>query len=241
MKIRAPMYSPNVDGIDPDSCRNVMIEHNDISCGDDHIAVKAGRCGGGAPLECDQVKEFSDGTYETVNVTVRNNIFRIGMGIALGSDCSGGFRDFVIENNLVGVCQSGSCDDVCCGWSPALHLKTADSRGGHMTNILFRNNTVYNTTSVILLEHDYQSHDDRYPPNPTKFANVSFQGNSAKGTAKSIMFNCYDEAHCENITLASNDFDPSTPVGCQNATVLDEKGDNVCSSLDMPAMAQQKN
>ncbi|KAG7349231.1 glycoside hydrolase family protein [Nitzschia inconspicua] len=45
MIIRAPMYAPNVDGIDPDSCHNVMIEHNDVACGDDHIAIKAGLCG----------------------------------------------------------------------------------------------------------------------------------------------------------------------------------------------------
>jgi polygalacturonase len=231
MKIRAPMYSPNVDGIDPDSCRNVMIESNDISCGDDHIAIKAGRCGGGAPLECKEVQAFTNGTYETVNVTVRNNVFGIGMGIALGSECSGGLRDIVIENNLVGVCQPGSCDDACCGWSPALHLKTADTRGGHMKNILFRNNTIYNTTSIIWLEHDYQSHpDDRYPLNPTKFENLAFQGNAAKGTLKSMSFNCYDEAHCENITFFSNSFDPLMPIECKNVTILDERGKNICSS-----------
>ena len=39
------MYAPNSDGIDPDSSRDVMIEHNDVSCGDDHIAIKAGVCG----------------------------------------------------------------------------------------------------------------------------------------------------------------------------------------------------
>ena len=40
LTIRAPLYSPNTDGLDPDSSRHVMIEHNDISCGDDHIAIK---------------------------------------------------------------------------------------------------------------------------------------------------------------------------------------------------------
>ena len=83
MKIRSRMYAPNSDGVDPDSCRNVMIEHNDISTGDDGIAIKAGACGsakqsgGGAlkggptPLRCADEKRFSDGTFRTQNVTVR--------------------------------------------------------------------------------------------------------------------------------------------------------------------------
>ena len=36
MKIRSRMYAPNSDGVDPDSCRNVMIEHNDISTGEQY-------------------------------------------------------------------------------------------------------------------------------------------------------------------------------------------------------------
>ena len=139
IKIRSHMYAPNSDGIDPDSSKNVLIEDNDISCGDDHIAIKAGVCGknSGSPLDCDKIKAFTDGTYETVNVTIRRNIFRIGMGIALGSECSGGIRNVVIEDNLVGVCKAGHCKDGCCGWGPALHLKTTDTRGGHMKNIIF--------------------------------------------------------------------------------------------------------
>jgi polygalacturonase len=48
MKIRSRMYAPNSDGVDPDSSKNVMIEHNDISTGDDGIAIKAGVCGSGS-------------------------------------------------------------------------------------------------------------------------------------------------------------------------------------------------
>jgi polygalacturonase len=44
MKIRSRMYAPNSDGIDPDSSKNVMIEYNDVSTGDDGIAIKGGPC-----------------------------------------------------------------------------------------------------------------------------------------------------------------------------------------------------
>lgn len=77
--IRSRLYAPNVDGIDPDCCRNVMIEYNDVSCGDDHVAIKAGRCGDGVtPNKCtDPV--WSSGAYQTNNVTIRYNTFRVGM------------------------------------------------------------------------------------------------------------------------------------------------------------------
>ena len=141
MRVRSRMYAPNSDGIDPDSSRNVMIEHNDVSCGDDHIAIKAGVCGASSPNDCLD-ERFTSGAYRTHNVTVRFNTFRIGMGISVGSESSGGISNVDIHSNLVGVCEQGHCEDNCCGWGPALHLRTALTRGGVIQNIAFRNNTV---------------------------------------------------------------------------------------------------
>ena len=182
------MYAPNSDGIDPDSCRNVMIEHNDVSVGDDHIAIKAGRCGDGSvPNDC-RDPWFLDGRhYLTENVTVRSNIFRIGMGIAVGSETSGTIRNVNIYDNIVGLCDAGHCNGTCCGWSPALHLKTTPSRGGRVENIMFRNNTVYNTSSFIFLEVNYQTKEIVIPTDypPTLVRNITFQDNLALGSGSS--------------------------------------------------------
>ena len=40
--ILAPDGSPNTDGFDPDSSRNVLIEHSTYAGGDDCIAIKSG-------------------------------------------------------------------------------------------------------------------------------------------------------------------------------------------------------
>ena len=226
-KIRSHMYAENSDGIDPDSSKNVLIEDNDVSCGDDHIAIKAGLCGKGKALDCDKNYEFSDGTYETVNITIRRNIFRTGMGIALGSECSGGIRDVLIEDNLVGVCEPGHCEVGCCGWSPGLHLKTTDTRGGHMENIMFRNNTVYNTTSVIFLETDYQTNNDNVG-RPTLIKNLTFQSNKGRGSAEGISLSCSKDLPCQDVSFIDNDFHP-TSIGCQNVEVIDQNGNNICS------------
>jgi polygalacturonase len=239
IKIRSPMYSPNSDGIDPDSSQNVLIEHNDISCGDDGIAIKSGVCGESSPLQCDN---FTAVSKETVNITIRKNIFRIGMGIALGSECSGGIRDVLIEDNLVGVCKPGHCEDGCCGWSIALHLKTTDTRGGHMRHIVFRNNTIYNTTAVILVEQDYQQKPDNTSDiRPTLIQDVLFQNNAARGTASSLQFLCSEHEPCKNISFVNNDF--NAPVHCQNVHIRDQTGRDVCSPLQQnsPKIATEYN
>eukprot|EP00562_Extubocellulus_spinifer_P018665 CAMPEP_0178596788 /NCGR_PEP_ID=MMETSP0697-20121206/31831_1 /TAXON_ID=265572 /ORGANISM="Extubocellulus spinifer, Strain CCMP396" /LENGTH=114 /DNA_ID=CAMNT_0020234383 /DNA_START=144 /DNA_END=488 /DNA_ORIENTATION=+ len=69
------MYAANVDGIDPDSCRNVLIEHNDLSVGDDHVAIKSGRCGqtdAMSPNDCRSAEYINrNGPYVAQNITVR--------------------------------------------------------------------------------------------------------------------------------------------------------------------------
>jgi len=221
MKIRSRMYAPNSDGVDPDSCRNVMVEHNDISTGDDGIAIKAGACGdsghpndsgGGAlqggptPIQCKDDPNFSNGTYLTQNVTVRYNTFRIGMGISVGSESSGGIKDIYIHDNVIGLCEQGSCLDVCCGWGPAIHIKTTLTRGQMEENIIIKDNTIYNNTGFIDLETNYQTKDNSPPKGyaATVVRDITFTGNRALGGGTGATFLCSVNDPCDNITVTNN-------------------------------------
>jgi polygalacturonase len=102
LTIRARLYAPNADGIDPDSCRNVLIEENDISCGDDHVAIKSGLSDAKHTVARENYP-----VYVTRNVTVRRNIMRTGMGISVGSETSGGMEDVLVEGNTLGLCDEG--------------------------------------------------------------------------------------------------------------------------------------
>jgi len=106
----------NGDGINPSSCRNVLIEYCDLDTGDDCIAVKSGR---------DQ-----DGTRvnrPTRNVVVRYCQARNGHGgVVIGSETSGGiYNVFVHQCSFVGTDRG-------------IRVKTARGRGASVENIFIR-------------------------------------------------------------------------------------------------------
>lgn len=242
--IQAPLYAPNVDGIDPDSSRHVMIERNDVSCGDDHIAIKAGLCAGKGVLDCTDAV-WASGLFETRNVTVRQNVFRTGMGIAVGSESSGSISDVAIYNNSIGVCETGSDTPNGCGWGAALHLKTTITRGGSVERISFTNNRVYNTSMFIFLEMSYQSNHDEPPPldyKATVVRDIVFDSNEALGSAVGSTFECSEYDACRQITVTNNKIHNAagkTPWTCKFITEYNVHG-NFPGGLD-ECMKQSKN
>jgi Glycosyl hydrolases family 28 len=188
------------------SCRHVLIEYVDVSCGDDHIAIKSGICGGSSPNDCtDPI--WASGAYQTDNVTIRHSTFRRGMGIAIGSEMSGSVTNVHIYNNSVGLCDQGDDHERGCGWGPAMHVKTTITRGGRLENITFFNNTVWNSSMFIFLEMGYQSDKDAEPPagyEPTVVRNISFVSNQALGSATAAVFSCSKYDACHGVTVFDN-------------------------------------
>ncbi|MBY0147023.1 glycoside hydrolase family 28 protein [Neobacillus niacini] len=81
-----PSDSPNTDGIDPESCRNVRISNCHIDVGDDCIAIKAGTEDTADRVSCE-------------NITITNCTMVHGHGaVVLGSEMSGDIRNVTISN-----------------------------------------------------------------------------------------------------------------------------------------------
>ncbi|NSZ64451.1 glycoside hydrolase family 28 protein [Agrobacterium tumefaciens] len=118
LTISAPHNSPNTDGFNPESCRNVTISGVRFSVGDDCIAVKAGKRGPNGE---------DDHLAETRGVSVRHCLMERGHGgLVIGSEMSGGVHDVTVED----------CDMV--GTDRGLRLKTRRGRGGSVSNITMR-------------------------------------------------------------------------------------------------------
>ena len=115
--VRNPWYAVNGDGIDIESCRNVLLEHSTFDAGDDGICIKSGRDEAGR-----------NRGRPTENVIVRDNIvYRAHGGFVIGSEMSGGARYiFVSDCSFLGT-------DI------GLRFKTVRGRGGVVEKIYIRN------------------------------------------------------------------------------------------------------
>lgn len=113
--IKNPANSPNTDGINPDSCRNVRISDCVIDVGDDCIAIKSG-------VEQSLVKEPCE------NITITNCVMVHGHGgVVIGSEASGDVRNVVVSNCVFQDTDRG------------IRLKTRRRRGGSMEKLTFSN------------------------------------------------------------------------------------------------------
>ncbi|RCR67483.1 glycoside hydrolase family 28 protein [Larkinella punicea] len=134
----------NDDGIDPDSCEDVLIENCRISTDDDPISIKAGR---------DQDAWKRRGTR---NVVVRKCTLqsRIANGFCVGSEMSGG-----VENIWVDDC---TMPNVTLG----ITLKANLDRGGFVRNVWVRNVTIDSCRqAAIRMQMDYHSYrGGNFPP-----------------------------------------------------------------------------
>ncbi|MGF7151053.1 polygalacturonase [Sphingomonas zeicaulis] len=113
--VNCSSHGPNNDGIDPESCRDVLIERCRFDTGDDCIAIKSGRNADGRRIgkPCE-------------NIVIRNCHMQMGhAGVALGSELSGGIRNVFIEDCTM--------DSPVLIW--ALFVKTNGYRGGTVENI----------------------------------------------------------------------------------------------------------
>lgn len=128
----------NNDGIDPDSCKYVIIEENIFNTGDDCIAVKSGKNADGRRVG-----------IASENIVIQNNTMQEGHGgITLGSEASAGIRNVFARNN-----HMESPAQECC-----LRFKNSTLRGNVLENIFYKDTYVSafkNTRDMIVFQSDY--------------------------------------------------------------------------------------
>jgi hypothetical protein len=139
LSIINPGNSPNTDGIDPDSCKNMRISDCYITGGDDCIILKSG------------YKQIPDHPFAPCeNIVVTNCVFGEGhCGVGIGSETAGGVRNVTISN----------C--ICDGTHSGLRFKTARGRGSFVENVEAVNFVMRDITDAAIFVGMFYDNGDR--------------------------------------------------------------------------------
>lgn len=107
MNLENPSNSPNTDGLDPESCKDVEVLGMRFSLGDDCIAIKSGKIGMGRKYKT-----------PSENIVIRQCLMENGHGaVTLGSEAGAGIRNVRVECCLFSHTDRG------------LRIKTRRGRG----------------------------------------------------------------------------------------------------------------
>jgi len=141
VKVIAPDYTPNTDGIAIDSSSNVYIRGCLINVGDDCLVIKSGRD--------EEGRRVGRPSY---NIFIVNCIMLRGHGgVVIGSEMSGGVWNVVAEN----------CEFI--GTERGIRIKTQRGRGGVVENIAIRNITM---RDIVYEAITIDMHYTKLPPEP---------------------------------------------------------------------------
>lgn len=113
VQVRNPSYAQNGDGLDIESCKNIIVVNSTFDVGDDGICIKSGKDEDGRKrnLPCE-------------NLIIDNcTVFKGHGGFVIGSETSGGVRNIRISNSQF------------LGTDVGLRFKSRRGRGGVVENI----------------------------------------------------------------------------------------------------------
>ncbi|WP_083557848.1 glycoside hydrolase family 28 protein [Leeuwenhoekiella marinoflava] len=154
--------SPNTDGINPTSCKNVHISNCHISVGDDCITIKSGRDTDGRKW-----------ATPTENVTITNCTMLSGHGgVVIGSEMSGGIKKITISNCVFDDTDRG------------IRIKSARGRGGVVEDIRVSNivmNNIKQEAFMLNLFYDKNTTEESVSERTPVFRNIHFS--NITGTA----------------------------------------------------------
>jgi len=178
-----PYESPNTDGINPESCKNVRIFNCFVDCGDDCITIKSGYNEDGRRVNrpCE-------------NIVISNCTFAHGRSaIGIGSETSGGVWNVAISNCVFKNTYRG------------LRIKSKRGRGNVVKNIRATNIVMENVGTGISLDMFYGRNDDETPQPVDEttpfFKNIRYSHITGTSIKKAGEILGLPEAPMEGVTL----------------------------------------
>lgn len=227
--VKNPWYAQNGDGIDVESCKNVLIEGSVFDVGDDGICIKSGRDEAGRKRG-----------KPTEEVIVRNNVvYHAHGGFVIGSEMSGGARNlFVYNNSFIGT-------DI------GLRFKTTRGRGGVVEKIYIANTFMKDIPGDAILFDMYYAAvdpvpligDERIAPTvkflPVNETTPQFKDFYIKnviciGAEKGIFMRGIPEMNIQNINLEDITIQAKVGIELMEATNINMKNVHLISDNTNP-------
>jgi unsaturated rhamnogalacturonyl hydrolase len=218
-------HGPNNDGVNPESCRDVLIEGCVFDTGDDCIAIKSGRNGDGRRVN-----------VPTENVVIRNCVMKDGHGgVVLGSECSGGIRNVFVEDCTM---DSPNLDR-------ALRFKNNATRGGVLENVFMRNVKVGRVSEAVLTIDLLYEEGARGGFTPV-VRRVRMDNITSSASPRVMYIRGFAGAVIEDIRISNSTFEGVTEtevvshagaISLQNVTITPARASRPANSVSAPAGA----
>lgn len=211
--VKNPWYAQNGDGIDLESCKNVLIENSVFDVGDDALCIKSGRDAEGRKRG-----------MPTENVIIRGcTVYAAHGGFVIGSEMSGGARNIHVSN----------CTFI--GTDIGLRFKTTRGRGGIVENIYINNIYMKDIVGDAILFDMYYMAKDPVPMAGEKrelprvefkevdettpqFRNFYISNVYCNGASKGVFVRGVPEMHVKNIEMKDMVLQANKGIDIQEAT-----------------------
>ncbi len=184
VNIRNPWYAQNGDGIDIESCTNVLLVNSSFDVGDDAICLKSGKD-----------KDGRDRGVPSSNVLIEGcTVYHGHGGFVIGSEMSGGCKDIVARN----------C--VFIGTDVGLRFKSTRGRGGVVENIYVDNIKMTDIPGEALIFDMYYGIKPGAPVPPVteetpSFKNIFIKDVTCRSAGRAALFNGLPEMPMKNVVL----------------------------------------
>ncbi|HWJ26503.1 MAG TPA: glycosyl hydrolase family 28 protein, partial [Flavisolibacter sp.] len=226
-----PWYAQNGDGIDVESCKNVLLESSTFDVGDDGICIKSGRDEAGRKRG-----------MPTENMLVRNcTVYHAHGGFVIGSEMSGGAKNLYVEN----------CTFI--GTDIGLRFKTTRGRGGIVENIFVNHINMKDIVGEAILFDMYYAAQDPVPLSGEKrdapkvellpvteatpqFRNFYVNDIICNGAAKAVFIRGLPEMHIQHIVMQNMIIRASKGIEVNEATGIEFRNVHVIPTTTSPVV-----
>lgn len=202
VRILAPQHSPNTDAIDPFSSSNIVIDHVYSDVGDDNVAIKSGPINSPGPDDPSR------------NITITDCTFMHGHGLSIGSELAGGAQNITAARiHFEGTDQG-------------IRVKANRDRGNNVGNFVFRDITMKDVKTAILISEYYPKvlPPENEAPQPVgrltpHFHDIVIENVTAKGSKTAGVIIGLPESPVKNVVLKNVKLGAEEGLTISNAEV----------------------